>query len=78
MPFRQAVSHFSPHSAEPPIVPIFFRKSGRAEIASTNNNRFVGADALVRPIDHREGTGRCGHRPLHFYFNAYAANYDLS
>ena len=39
---------------------------------------FVGADAHISPIDHREGTGRCGHRPLHFYFNAYAANYDLS
>ncbi len=37
----------------------------------------VGTDAHISPIDQRDSTGRCGHRPLHFQFITYAANSDL-
>ena len=37
----------------------------------------VWADAHISPIDQRNSTGRCGHRPLHFQFITYAANSNL-
>ncbi len=45
--------------------------------AFTKNSQIVGADAHISPIDQRNITGRCGHRPLHFQFITYAANSDL-
>ncbi len=48
--------------------------------AFTKNSQIVGADAHISPIDQRDSTGRCGHRPLHFLhfqFITYAANSDL-